>query len=679
MPLKTSYQPLDILKLADLSKTLRGASYGVGLLLLVLLAVESVATFFPHMLPHYMLAALISNILLVAGFGALFILGHKLYRNTKDSLDLTQTTIDYIMEGGRDIYQIDEFVPQNLEQRHLMLMLQRLMIHVSQTEENLRAQAQAAKLAADSKREFLSVMSHEIRTPLNGMLGMAGLLKDTGMNTEQRGYLNVVRDSGENLLMVINDILDFSKLEAGKMGLEMTDFELCKLVESVSELLAPAAHAKGVEVSSYISPNVPHYLRGDVARIRQILTNLVSNAIKFTKHGAVMVEVLQESRGDKTVKLVFQVSDTGIGMNSDMLPHLFDRFTQADSGISRKFGGTGLGLAISKQLVEMMGGDISASSEFGEGSTFKFIMPLQVVTDALITEDKLDATVLKNKRVLVVDDHNFNRYSFKKQMEAWEMDVDTAEDGPDALVKLNIASKAGKAFDVMVLDHLMPNMDGEDVLAHVQEHSEFSQLKVLLASSQNISGTDPYFKNLGFDAILTKPVREHTLQRYMIKAIQNDVEMVEEEMVILPKNLRILVVEDNHINQLYVQKVLQNDCKVIDIAANGIEALRMAQSMPYDVILMDLNMPEMDGIEATREIRKLRTSYGATPIIALTADVSAEKLEACYAVGMQDVIHKPADVMDIKRAILRAFHTESPATHTELEQDISNAEQVVNG
>jgi hypothetical protein len=585
-------------------------------------------------------------------------LAWRLYRQARQAFDQAATTVQQVAEGRVDLTNPAPCEEADTLMTNLIYMASRF----DEDKEAILAAQQRSDQAAQAKSDFLSTMSHEIRTPMNGVLGMAGLLAETKLTSEQQNYLNAIRDSGETLLMVINDILDFSRLEEGRMGIELASFNLTRTVESVSELLSPAAHAKDVEISTYISPQIPTMLRGDVARFRQILTNLIGNAIKFTAQGAVMTEVFLESQGPNTVVLKVQVTDTGIGIEPEASQQIFERFTQADPTISRKFGGTGLGLAICKRLVDIMGGEIGVSSTPDEGSTFYFTLPLQKVTDEDDQEQQLASVA--GKRVLVADDHNFNRHIFQRQLEKIGLECTLVADGPAAITALvNAQEREEEPFDLAIIDHIMPNMSGEEVAEYIRVQPQFENLRLILASSKNLSGATPHFKDLGFDYVLTKPVREETL----IRAVTNLLAPATEGEPILEetatnalekgladlKEIHILLVEDNHMNQLFTTTLLKKHFPNIYTAADGVEALNMAGKIAFDLILMDINMPNMDGLAATKALRALPSFESDTPIIAVTANVEEEEHLKYLRAGMNDVILKPVNKNDLLQAIVR--------------------------
>ncbi|MDP9474737.1 MAG: PAS domain S-box protein, partial [Actinomycetota bacterium] len=560
----------------------------------------------------------------------------------------TLTDITERKRAEEEIRRLNESLENRVEER--TAQLQDAVFELERAGENLRRAKEEAESANRAKSEFLANMSHEIRTPMNGVIGMTDLLLDTPLSEEQREYAGTIRLSGEGLLTVINDILDFSKIEAGEMRLETINFDLRTVVEDAVALLAERAREKGLELASLVDYDVPTALEGDPGRVRQILTNLVGNAIKFTEAGEVVLraELVEEDPEWATVRI--SVRDTGIGMSEEQQGRIFESFSQADASTTRRYGGTGLGLAISRQLVELMDGEIAVESEPGVGSTFFFTLPLKKQPGGTRRAPGSLADLGK-LRVLLVDDNETNRRILREQTSSWGMQSDGAEDGFAALEELRAAAREGTPYDLAILDMQIPGMDGVQLARRINADPAISSTRLVLCTSIGRRGDGEAARQAGIDAYLTKPVRQSELYDTIATVMGLPVGGRAAKPPLVSRHAlrerqsgaRLLLAEDNPVNQEVAAKMLERLGYRVDLAQNGLEALEALARNRYAAVLMDVQMPEMDGYEATAEIRR-REEEGTqkrTPIIAMTANAMEGDREKALAAGMDDYVPKP--------------------------------------
>jgi signal transduction histidine kinase/CheY-like chemotaxis protein len=515
----------------------------------------------------------------------------------------------------------------------------------------LQTAKEAAEVANRSKSEFLANMSHEIRTPMNAVFGMTSLLLEMDLPKEAREFLAIIRSSGETLLTVINDILDFSKIDSGKLDMEQVPFRLDHCVEDALDLLAPRATEKSLQLAYVIEEDTPLTVVGDVTRVRQILLNLLSNGVKFTNSGEVVVLVSRRLAGD-TAQLYFRVRDTGIGIPADRQNLLFRSFSQADTSTTRQYGGTGLGLAISKRLSELMGGSMWVESELGVGSTFHFVIPAVTPLESLPDRSTMSVVTLIGKRALVVDDNATNRLILRRQLEASGIHARTVASGREALDLI----KKEEQFDLAVLDFCLPEMDGVELASAIRGLSRGKNLPLIMLSS-GINGTPFREQQNLFAAYLSKPIKPRklmdTLATIFGGKVVGDSAAVSHVHRDLAERipLRILLAEDNLINQKLAVKLLERIGYRPDIVGNGLEVLDALRRQPYDLVLMDVQMPEMDGVEATRRIRSEWPGDSGPRIVAITANAFKSDREQCLAAGMDGYVTKPIQLRELQAVI----------------------------
>ncbi|MFP4517494.1 MAG: response regulator, partial [Desulfovibrionales bacterium] len=558
-------------------------------------------------------------------------------------LDAIQSAVERF---GLTLAQLEE---RTEELRAMNAALEGEILERRRTEKDLAKAKEAAETADRSKSRFLASMSHEIRTPLNSIQGMADLLLETPLTKEQKNYVAIFKSSGEDLLNIINDILDISKIEANQLGLEHIDFDLCETVDSVTRILALPAHKQHIELVCRIKPGTPAMLKGDPVRLRQILLNLLGNAVKFTESGEIVLGIEQQTIENDRVWLRFTVRDTGIGIPRDLQGKVFDVFTQSDSSTTRKYGGTGLGLAICKRMVELMGGDITLDSEPGRGSVFTFTARFETGRNAR----QLWSPFLQGKRILIADDHPATRKTLAEYARAFGAETTLAGSLSESLA--TAWDERGNPADILVLDARMKDGSGYELAKRLNGNGSKTQQRVIILAEMDLLSSPSHALIQPVHATLTKPVTPADFRKALTKPIEQPGNLIPSHAAIPAKPseasdpVKILLVEDSENNRMLITWFLRSPAYRVDVAENGVEAVEMYTATEYDVILMDIQMPLMDGLQATREIRKLETERGSppTPIIALTASAFQDDEHKCRQAGCTAYLPKPVKKEDL--------------------------------
>jgi signal transduction histidine kinase/DNA-binding response OmpR family regulator/HPt (histidine-containing phosphotransfer) domain-containing protein len=580
-------------------------------------------------------------------------------------------------------------VQGNDELSHLARDVNRMLAELEEKNNQLDKALAESQAATQAKSEFLAVMSHEIRTPMNGVLGMLGVLGNTQLSAEQYEHLHVAQESAENLLRLLNDILDFSKLEAGKLEIEEIDFNLPMLIEDNLRALAIKAKDKGLELICDVSPDIPESLVGDPGRVRQILSNLLNNAVKFTHQGyvAITAHIDSETEQDLTVRICVQ--DTGIGIPAERIDRLFKSFSQVDASTTRKYGGTGLGLAICSTLAEMMGGTVGVESELDRGSTFWFT--IQLKREGSKPKPKpLPLSELKGHSVLIVDDSTINRRVMNLQLSKWGLLVAEAESGRQGLEMLRKAAQAGQPYEVCILDYIMPGLNGQELGQAILSDESIKDTRLILVTSAGQRGDATKFHAMGYAAYLSKPISQNQLVECVASVLSVEETLAPPRPPLITKYslaenqagcLRILLAEDNRVNQKVALALLGRAGHKVDVVESGRGAVNALQSYEYDMVFMDIHMPELDGFQATQMIRRLGTRASILPIIAMTARAMEGDRQMCLDSGMDDYLPKPINPVDLYAVIdrQRAVLAERLALWNEADEQLRKTEQRKSG